>query len=135
MNPERLKELLHSLPREEASERFTQEIMRRTRSVRSVSGSSGRMFLVWAATVIIFISGVAGQQIMKHRDQARLESLRAEQRQLEQELTELKRLSEDYSSVLRVDGNDGVQYVVDLDQFSREQLSNEQTSRVSAQIQ
>jgi len=135
MNPERLNELLRSLPREEASERFTQDVMRKTRSVRSGSGASGRMFLVWAATVLILISGVVGHQITKHRDQARLESLRAEQLQLEQELTELKRLSNEYSSVLRVDGNDGVQYVVDLDQFRSEQLSDGRTSQVSAQVQ
>lgn len=135
MNPERLNELLRSLPREEASERFTQDVMRRTRSVRSSSGAPARMVLAWAATVVIVISGAVGHRVTKHRDQARLESIRAEQQQLERDLDELKRISEGYSSVVRVDGNDGVEYVVDLNEFHSEQPSNRGKSRVSSQIQ
>jgi len=135
MNPERLNELLRSLPREEASERFTPDVMRRTRSVRASSGSPARMVLAWAAAVVILITGAAGHWVTRQRDQVRLESIRAEQQQLERELDELKRISEEYSPVLRVNGNDGVDYVVDLNQFNTELPENRQISRVSSQIQ
>lgn len=135
MNAERLNELLRSLPREEASDSFTQNVMGRTRSVRAFADPQVRMVLVWATVVVILVSGAVGHLVSNHRDQARLESIRAEQRQIENELQELKRLSEGYSSVVHVDGNNGVEYVVDLNEFSRNQQSNRQTSRVSSQIQ
>jgi len=135
MNAERLNELLRSLPRQEASEGFTQDVMRRTRSVRAATTSHARMVLAWAAVVVILISGAVGHLVAKHRDQARIESIRAERQQLEQELQELKRISEGYSSVVHVDGNNGFEYVVDLNEFSRNPPSNRQTSRVSSQIQ
>ena len=133
MNLERLNELLRSLPREEASEHFTQDVMRRTRPVRASSRTPGRMILAWTTTVVILITGATGALVMRQREQDHLESIRAEQQKLKRELEELKRISEGISPVLRIDGSDGVEYVLDLNQFRAEQ-QNRRISRVSSQI-
>lgn len=135
MNPERLDELLRSLPREEPSEHFTREVMRRTRSVRASSGSPARVTVAWAATVVILIAGAAGHWVTRQRERDHLASIRAEQQKLERELDELRRISDEYSPLLRVSGNDGVDYLVDLNQFNTERPGNRQISRVSSQIQ
>lgn len=133
MNAERLDELLRSLPREEASEHFTREVMRTTRSVRGSSRTPARMILAWTTAVVILITGATGAFVIRQREQDHLESIRAEQQTLKRELDELKRISRGISPVLRVDGSDGVEYVVDLNQFSAEQ-QNRRISRVSSPI-
>ena len=92
MNHEDLSVVFESLPRAEASPGFTARTVARATEVPPPRAAL-RVAAAWALSAVVLFSGLFGVQ--HHREQVRLEKLRAEQRQIRKELDELRTMSEE----------------------------------------
>jgi hypothetical protein len=110
-----LSDLLRSLPREAASIGFTARTVARTgQRHRSMSL---RVAFAMLLSAIVLLSGAIG--IRRHQGQVRLQQFRAEQREMQKELDELKALASERDPQVFVGSSGSYDFVVGLKQRSR----------------
>lgn len=114
MNDLDLRELLQKLPRENAGENFTHEVM--SRVDQQVPESTGRPWLI-AAMII----GSVGAGIVLSRgsvtvqDEHSRENLLAQTEQLERDLDEIRNLVAEVSPEVELGSANGLKYVLAVD--------------------
>ena len=117
MNPETLDPLFRSLPREKASELFTQSVMARVRE-RSADVRAPRRGLAFALAALFVVTtglvGAAGWRRAEKAEQTRLAAARAEQRRLETELQQIKEMTAGLQPVFYVGSTTEYDYYIDL---------------------
>lgn len=116
MNDEEIGNILRKLPRVGTSEGFTRSVMAR------VEGSRRRAPRVWmVAALIAAVLGVGGMTVDSLLDREEpadtREELLAEAEQLERELAELRRLTEQLSPEVELGTRDGQRYVLATEPF------------------
>lgn len=110
--------LLRSLPRNSASPDFNMALLERLAAEPAPRRRSpGLMAASVAALLITALAG--GQYFQMRRDEARLESLKAEQQRIALELEELKKITSAYEPVLYVGGTEEIDLYVDLRDTNR----------------
>jgi hypothetical protein len=128
-----IEKLLKSLPRNAASHDFTASVIsrleppvKRERPIRSFAAAGIAALLISAAA--------GGQYLQERREEARLESLRAEQQRLASELEELKKITDVYEPVLYVGGTEEADIYVDLREPADLNRGNRDVRQTSGQI-
>ena len=121
MNDDQLRELIRSLPRQDASKGFEQSLRGRLESKRQApraEPSYRRWALAAALTVILAGSAAVGLQRRSDRILAerRNEEIRMETEAIRQELLALQREAEQNTEIY-LGGSAGGDYVLDLTQF------------------
>lgn len=131
MNDDRLKSLLKSLPRQEASPGFTRRVLERLDGggARGAAGVAGWSSLRWAmagafAVVAAFVAGwaifVAQPTVAPNGNaETRRADLRAEHEELMRELESLRREASTTSPMVYLGGTDQLDVVIDLGRKSR----------------
>ena len=119
MNEEHLRNLLSSLPREEASDDFTDRVLNRLDSVKRPIYFERRLAL--AASLLFIVAGWYGlrqwqSSVEKQQTDARIRSIKSEVHQLQNDI----RLLRDLAPVLYLGGTENVDFVLDMRQFARE---------------
>ena len=127
MNDRELKSLLSALPHEKASVGFKTRVIAR---LDETATSRPRRTLGLALTAIVLIAAFGSSLVwrrtveQRHREVSRIESLRTEYRDLEDELRDLRRLVAASEPVLAVEGSGEYDYVVDLQEIARVSAGN-----------
>lgn len=125
-----VEKALRSLHRNAASRDFTASVISR------LEGPARRQPLrTWAAAVIaalLITAAAGGQFLQQRREEARLEALRAEQKQLASELDELKKITSEYEPVLYVGTTDEADFYVDLREGGETRIANRDVRQTSA---
>lgn len=116
MNDEKIGSILRKLPRVEASEGFTHSVMER------VDGEGRRRASrVWMVAALIAAVLGAGSltvnSLLDREGPETREELLAETEQLERELAELRRLTEQLSHEVELGVRDGQRYVLAIEPF------------------
>ena len=116
MNPETLDQQFRSLPREKASELFTERVMARVRETRSAAPARGGYALAFASLLVVALglAGAAGWRQWEKEEAARLAAARAEQTRLEQELNQIKEMTAGLQPVVYVGSTQDYDVYVDL---------------------
>lgn len=116
MHPEPLDPLFRSLPRETASDYFTQRVMARIREGRAPAPLRRIAALATAATLMLAVglAGVAGWQRAERVEAARLTAARAEQLGIEKELEQIKELTAGLQPVVYVGSTPEYDVYIDL---------------------
>jgi hypothetical protein len=115
MRDEDLGELLRGLPRENAGEGFTEQVITRAGDRAHSSSATHPWRYAAAAVLALLMLGAVGLRLGVERrsETARTESLRAQHEELKLELGDL-RASAAFDPVIDLGRNDGVQYILDL---------------------
>jgi hypothetical protein len=118
MSEEHIRNLLSSLPREEASDDFTDRVLNRLDDARRPIFFEHRLAL--AASVLLIVSAGYGlrqwQASVEEREtDARIQSIKIEVQQLQNDL----RLLRDLAPVLYLGGTENVDFVLDMRQLAR----------------
>ncbi len=117
-----LTNIVRQLPRVEASPEFTNQVMAKLQQPRAAAEISAWRPLLAAAAVFAVVLLVANWQRPSGRQQLptiSISSIAAEHQQLSKEFDSLRALSQSGRPVLRVDGNDQVDFVVGLNEISQ----------------
>jgi hypothetical protein len=118
MNPEPLDQLFRSLPREKASELFTERVMARVRArTAEAAAPRRRLALAFAALALVITTGLvgaAGWRRAQLAEQTDLAAARAEQQRLEIELQQLKEMTAELQPVFYVGSTPRYDYYIDL---------------------
>ena len=119
MNEEHIRNLLSSLPREEASEDFTERVMSRLDEAKRPAYQQPRLAL--AASLVLIAAAWFGfsqwqSSIEEQQTDARIRTIKSDVQQLQNEL----RLLRDLAPVLYLGGNENVDFVLDVRQLARE---------------
>lgn len=114
MRNRHLKELLSELPRYEAGEGYTEELIKRIAKTDrpEAEGTRWGLALLSAAASIAIAAG-ATHFALQQRDQARVDMLETQRKQLQAEIAEIRNEAE-YDAVIDMGQEDGVQYILDL---------------------
>ena len=126
MNDRDLKSLLSGLTHEKASAGFKTRVIARL----DETASSPRHSLGWALAAAVLVAALGSAllwgRVVEQREQevARIQSLRTEYRDLEDELRDLRRLFAATEPVVAVEGSGEYDYVVDLQEIARASAGN-----------
>lgn len=113
MRNEHLKQLFDELPRHGASDGFTDSVIRRLDGAeRAHREPRMRRALLGAAATLLIAAGAAHLTLVQ-REQARIEALDTQRRQLQAEVAEISDQAE-YEAVIDIGQEDGVRYILDL---------------------
>lgn len=117
MNDEKIGSILRKLPRVEASEGFTRSVMEGIDGEGRRRGS--RVWMVAAAltAAVLGAGGLTVNSLLDREEPEAREELLAETEQLERELAELRRLTEQLSPEVELGVRDGQRYVLALEPF------------------
>lgn len=118
MNSDRLEPLLHSLPKEKASDGFTAGVMRRVREERHAPAHRPFWLVPAAATLALAIFTGAGTMAWVRAERAeerRLAAMRAEQEELAAEVRQLSELTAQLEPAVYVGSTSHYDYYVGLD--------------------
>lgn len=119
MNEEHLRNLLSSLPREEASEDFTERVMSRLDEANRPAYLQPRFALVASLTLIVaawFGFNQWQSSIEEEQTNTRIRTIKTEVQQLQNDI----RLLRDLAPVLYLGGDEDVDFVLDLRQLAGE---------------
>jgi hypothetical protein len=112
MNDSELTKALRALPRTSASPRFNSDVMRR---IRTADGPrpvfSWRIAAAFAMAFCLVVVVQVG--LMRQKETARMDGLRAEQHRIEAELAAVKEEASTYEPVVILEHSDGTRVVVD----------------------
>jgi len=122
---DRLDDLLRSVPREKASEGFSEGVLAR-RQRRSSQRRAWRRQIAAVVLGIVLASG-GGAMYRQHREDKRMTELRAEHARLQRDLDQLKKLTENYPSVIYLGSTDEEAVVLD----ARTTVSGDSNTTVS----
>ena len=119
MNEEHIRNLLSSLPREEASEDFTERVMSRLDEAKRPVYQQHRLAL--AASLALIVAAWFGlsrwqSSVEEQQTNARIRTIKTEVQQLQNDI----RLLRDLAPVLYLGGNENVDFVLDLRQLAGE---------------
>ncbi|HEU5162973.1 MAG TPA: hypothetical protein VFV54_07505 [Thermoanaerobaculia bacterium] len=115
MKPETLDQLFRSLPREKASEFFTERVMARVREKRAAAPARRTYAVAFASLlVVIGLASAAGWRRWETQEEARLAAARAEQVRLERELDQIKEMTAGLQPVVYVGSTQDYDVYIDL---------------------
>jgi sensor domain CHASE-containing protein len=119
MNEEHIRNLLSSLPREEASDDFTDRVLNRLDSVKRPIYLEPRLAL--AVSVLLLVAAWYGlrqwqSSVDEQQTNAQIRSIKTEVQQLQNDI----RLLRDLAPVLYLGGTENVDFVLDVRQLARE---------------
>jgi Tfp pilus assembly protein PilN len=114
MNDTQLGDWMRSLPRANASPRFTSEVMRKARGA-----AEPRRPFVWrmaaAFTMVACLGIVVQVAVMEQAQRRRYAVLRAEHEKLQADLQSVKKSAEDVEPVVVLENDSGTRVIVSLD--------------------
>lgn len=116
MNHDELSDLLHTLPRTEASHGFTTRVIAKVTERPSPMPVPRYRFAIAAVLVAMLttLSVVGTKVVERQHERARIAQLRNERQQIEKELNELKAMSKAADPVVYLGSANGVDLVVDV---------------------
>ena len=115
MNPETLDQLFRSLPREKASEFFTERVMARVREKGAAAPARRPYAMAFASLFLLLgLAGAAGWRQWETREAARLAAARAEQLRLERELDQIKEMTAGLQPVVYVGSTQDYDVYIDV---------------------
>jgi hypothetical protein len=119
VSEERLRNLLGSLPRERASDGFTERVMQRLDEAGKPLFLRPR--LVWATVTLLVAAGLGVHQwqatVERQRRDARIRSIKTQIEDVQKDI----RLLRDLAPVLYLGGNENVDFVLDLKRLAGEE--------------
>ena len=112
MNDTDLTNLLRGLPRTSASPRFDSDVMRAIRTAGTQRPAfTWRIAAAFAMAFCLILAVQIG--VLRQREAARMDALRAEQHRIEAELAAVKEQASTYEPVVVLEHSDGTRVVVD----------------------
>lgn len=114
MIPESLDPLFHSLPRERASELFTERVMARVRTHAAPAPRLRRSVLAIASVFLAAIALASVASFRRAERQDAVEAARAEQMRIERELEQIKEMTAGLQPVVYVGSTGDYDYYIDL---------------------
>lgn len=139
MSDDPVLDVLRELPRERAAEGFTAAVVAAAPGAAdsNMAEAGWPRPLVALAALLLLVSGLGawGWERAQRREElrGRVQALRQEQRELEQALRELRRVSAEEPRLLYLGSNERVDYVLDLDRFDRLDLAGPRPANVTVE--
>jgi hypothetical protein len=113
MNDTELTKLLRGLPRTSASPRFNSDVMRAIRTPEEQPRSAFTWRVATAFAMAFCLVLVVQIGLLRQREAARMDALRAEQHRIQAELAAVKEQASTYEPVVIMEHTDGTRVVVD----------------------